>query len=242
MAQMNVFFDQLENSAEQQLLHELVNEAIEMYGRGMYYIPRRRNNPDKLYGADDVSSFDTAYMVPIYVSSFEGFQGDQTFMSKMGLEIRDRLILIIARKAFEEEILANEDARPVPEAGDLIYYPDNKKCFEIKYTDYLPTFYPLGTLPSYRLVCELFEYSNEHFSTGIPEIDVVETRLSTDALTYALRDADGTVLADADGLPLIAPFTLASVDPLSDNENLDTTGKGLIDWSEKNPFNDEQSY
>ena len=36
-------------------------------------------------------------------------------------------------------------------------------------------FYPLGTLYTWDVTCELFEYSNERISTGIPEIDSFET-------------------------------------------------------------------
>ena len=36
-------------------------------------------------------------------------------------------------------------------------------------------FYQLGNLPTFRLQCELFEYSDEDFDTGVPEIDDIET-------------------------------------------------------------------
>jgi len=238
----SVFFSNYDNDGEQQLLHDLVEESINIYGNEVQYLPRRRGNFDKLLGADDVSSFDTAYQIPMYIVSFEGFQGDQVFLSRFGLEIRDRVIFQVARRTFENEVVANEDFVR-PREGDLIYFPLNKKCFQIMFVDYLPVFYPMGTLPSYKLICELFEYSNETFKTGIEEIDSIQKNLSTDILTYALRNENGDVLTNEDGLPIVTEaYSQSSSVAQSDNQELQVLGDDLLDFSELNPFNDSQVY
>ena len=54
----NFYFKSLENTGEQNLLEDLIIEAIQIYGEDMYYIPRKITNYDKLYTADDQSVYD----------------------------------------------------------------------------------------------------------------------------------------------------------------------------------------
>ncbi len=65
-----------------------------------------------------------------------------------------------------------------PMEGDLIYFPYNEKCFQITFVEHESPMYPGGTLPQFVLTCDLLEYSNEIFITGIPEIDSIEDNLS----------------------------------------------------------------
>ena len=100
----------------------------------MYYIPRKLNNYDAVYGADDQSSYENAYPIEIYIKNVDGFQGDGNFMSKFGLEIRDRVVFSMAQRIFNEEI-GTFTNQVRPNEGDLIYFPLNKKCFQIKYVN-----------------------------------------------------------------------------------------------------------
>jgi hypothetical protein len=77
----------------------------------------------------------------------------------------------------------------------LIYFSLNEKCFSIKFVDNKPVFYPLGTLPSYKVTCELFEYSSERFMTGIPGIDALN-RYSEDSLLDAVLDTNNNIIVD----------------------------------------------
>jgi len=237
----NPFFEQ-GDPHEQDMLQSLNVEAIEIYGQMMVYLPRSLNNPDKIYGADDISSFDRAYPVEMYITSWEGFQGDQVFLSKFGLEIRDRVTFAIARRTFEKVI--GEDAElPRPREGDLVYFPLNKKCFEIKFVDYKPFFYQLSDLQTYGLVCELYEYSSEVFNTGIPEIDALQKEHSLNILDWGLKDDEGNYLMDENGDYLTLPgYDIEEIDRGADDVTIQRRGDEVIDFSEDNPFSESEPY
>ena len=100
----------------------------------MYYIPRKLNNYDPVYGADDQSSYEQAIMIEMYIKSINGFSGDGSFLSKFGLEIRDQVVFSVAQRIFSEEV-GTVTTQVRPNEGDLIYFPLNNKCFQIKFVN-----------------------------------------------------------------------------------------------------------
>tara|TARA_R100000081_G_scaffold46651_1_gene22031 strand:- start:29 stop:658 length:630 start_codon:yes stop_codon:yes gene_type:complete len=60
---------------------------------------------------------------------------------------------------------------PRPQEGDLIFLPMTNTFFEIDFVEHEDPFYQLQKLPTYKLRCTKFEYSDEKFDTGIAEID-----------------------------------------------------------------------
>ena len=131
----NFFFNNFNSSQEQNLLESLIIEAISIYGEQMYFIPRNINNFDQLYTADDQSSYTQTYAVPIYIENINGFTGDGNFMSKFGLEIRDQVTFSIAQRVFSEQVgIYTKLIRP--REGDILYFPLNNKCFQIKFSNF----------------------------------------------------------------------------------------------------------
>ncbi len=238
----NFYFNNFQNSQEQLLLENLIIESIKIYGEDMYYIPRTLNNKDELYGTDDISSYDEAILVELYIKNVDGFGGDGSFMSKFGLEIRDQVTFTIAKRVFEDEIgIARDFIRP--REGDCIYFPLNRKIFQIKYVDNKPIYYPLGALQMYDLTCELFEYSGEQFNTGIPEIDDIQDKLSLNIFDYGVLTQDNFMLATEDGDYIVTEnFKIGTVDPFSDNENIETEALEFLDFSERDPFSENGVY
>ena len=237
----STFFNNFGMSSEQELLEDLVVECIRIYGQDMYYLPRTRNNFDGVYYEDDVSSFDTAHLIEIYVKSVDGFGGQGSFLSKFGLEIRDQAVFSIARRTFANEITLERSEIVRPREGDLIYFPLNKKCFEIKYVDNKPFFYQLGDLQMFEVTVELFEYSNERFDTGIDDIDSLQLNHSFNAYDYGIVDENGFSLKSEDGRLIVDEeyvTNLATYDPARDNERIDNeiSEDDIIDWTESNPF------
>jgi len=231
----SVFFDKFANFGEQQLYEDLLVESIQIHGIDTYYVPRHLNNFDQLYGIDDVSSFDNAFLLEMYIKSVDGFTGDGSFFSKFGLEIRDQIVFTVARRSFMKEV-GDDMAMIRPNEGDLVYYPLNNKCFEIKFVDDKPFFYPFGELPSFDLTCELFEFSAEKFDTGVPEIDSIEV-LSQDMFTWAILDSSGIPILDSDEQLIVAEeATDARVDPLEDNEFIQGKSEVIVDQTETNRF------
>ena len=241
----NFFFNNFKSSQEQLLLEDLVVEAIRIYGEDMFYMPRNLGNYDRLYTADDQSYFNQAYLVELYIKSVDGFSGDGNFMSKFGLEIRDQVKFSIAQRTFNKEI-SPYTAFTRPREGDLIYFPLNNKCFQIKFVNKFEMFYQLGALQTWEMTCELFEYSNENFNTGIPEIDIIEKRYSTNIFDWTLRDEDGANLTDEDDNYIVMEsYNLETMDSGAENEtlragteNYPSGSDGFIDFSAIDPFSE----
>lgn len=214
-------------------------------GQDMLYLPRTIVNYDKLLGADDQSEYNKAILVELYIKSVDGFTGDGNFMSKFGVEIRDQVTFSIAKRTFEQEVgLYTQETRP--NEGDIIYFPLNKKCFQIKFVNKFEMFYQFGALQTYELTCELFEYSNEKFNTGIAEIDILQKNFSINIFDYAIMDEFGTNLLDESGNYLVTEqYKLDSIVVVADNDiilngsnNFPTGSNDFIDFSEGNPFSE----
>lgn len=234
----NFYFNNFSSSQEQQLIENLIYESIKIYGHEVYYIPKSFRSKDDLYLEDPSVSYNTAINIEMYIKNVDGFEGDGKFFSKFGLEIRDQITLTLARKAFYEEIGSSQGLER-PNEGDLIYFPLNGKVFQIKYVDSTKFFYQLGTLQTYDLVCEMFEYSGERLNTGIPDIDNMQSTYSPGFAAHRILTEDNFMLLDEDGYPLAnETFDLEVSDPISDNEELEIEGDSIIDFSEIDPFSE----
>lgn len=234
----NLYFDSYNFSNEQETLEGLIIESIQIYGEEMWYIPRKLNNYDPLLGADDQSSYENAYLLEMYIKSVDGFTGDGTFLSKFGLEIKDQVTFSVAQRRFTEEV-GEPQNQSRPNEGDLVYFPLNQKCFQIKYVNKFEMFYPLGKLYTWELTCELFEYSKENINTGIAEIDSIATNYSLNALDYTLLTEDGNnylTTEDNDILEL-ETSTISSL-PGDDTIPIQREASTFIDFSIKDPFSE----
>jgi hypothetical protein len=239
----SVYFNNYGSSQEQDLLHDLVIEAIRIYGVDMYYVPRELKRYDNIYGADTISEYNKAVLVELYVKSVDGFTGDGNFMSKFGLQIRDQAVFSISQRIFSEEVgIVTNQIRP--NEGDLIYFPLNEKCFKIMYVKKQEFFYPLGTLPTWEITVELFEYASERLNTGIAEIDRLQTDFSMNILDYVLATEDSNIITDELGnFITLENYDQSTINPAADNDAIQsgTTNYPLgsddfIDFSERNPF------
>jgi len=244
MCPTSVFFNNFTNSQEQILIEDLVIESIKIYGHDVFYCPRTLVNKDEIYGEDSISRYNTQYMVEMYVKNVMGFQGEGDFMSKFNLQIRDQMTLTIARRTFFDEI-GNVESIDRPQEGDLIYFPLNKKIFVVKFVEHEAIFYQMGSLQTYDLNCELWEYSNEILNTGIEDIDKLQKEYSFDMSVYGIMTEDGYVLKDEDGYDLIQEqynFTTQVGDSLEDNEEIQSEADGVLDFSERDPFSEGVPY
>ena len=158
--------------SEQNLVEDITIEAIRMYGHDVIYIPRTLVNRDFLFGEDTISKFEQGINIEMYISSVDGFEGEGDFASKFGIQIKDTVEFIVSKKTFQKN-LSHETTINRPREGDLIYLPLSKGLFEIKFVEHENPFYQLGKLYTYKLSCELFEYSQEDFDTGFTDVDSV---------------------------------------------------------------------
>ena len=230
---------------EQSLIEDLIIESIRIYGIEVLYMPRTIVNEDLLFSEDRLSKFDDAFPLEMYIKSVDGFEGDGDFLSKFGLEIRDSVQLTVSQRRFDEEVEWDKSTEDIgrPSEGDLIYLPLNNKIFEVKFVEHEAIFYQMGSLQTYDLRCELFEYSHERFDTGVESIDTIETTYSGDMGFYNITDESGNVMAMEDGSRIVQEgYRIENTDNSANNEFFETQTSdptlNFIDWSESNPFGD----
>jgi len=236
----NPFLNLYGHTDEQNLLDDLMIECIKATGMDMYYLPRKRTAFDQIYYEDNQSVFDQAYLIEVYMRSWEGFMGVPD-MTKFGYTIHDQFKFTMSRTRFEHEIKAKNSALTRPREGDLLYFTLNKRLFEITFVDNKTFFYQLGDLQIYDLSTELYRYSNERFETGIEDIDSIMEN-STNVFDYAIRDTEGNmVLDEANNVVISTEYDTQQkiVDPAVDNREIEgkaNTSANLFNWTEKNPF------
>ena len=175
------------SSGEQNLVQDLINEQLKIYGIDVYYIPRKLLKTDDILNEVQSSKFDDTFIIEAYLNNYDGYAPDSDIMTKFGLRLKNEISLVISKERFEEiispylaEIMSvarnyypGEDLviTDRPKEGDLIYFPLGERLFEIKRVEVEKPFYQLGKSYVFELSCELFEYEDEEISTGVSEID-----------------------------------------------------------------------
>ena len=92
------------SKGEQNLVQDLINEQLKMFGVEVYYIPRIFGNEKSVMEEVSRSNFANAIPIEGYVETFDGYSGAGTLLSKFGVQELDDLTLIISRERYEEEI------------------------------------------------------------------------------------------------------------------------------------------
>lgn len=193
----SVYFSQ-RYRPEQNLLEDLLIESMKIMGHDVFYIPRKIVKQDFILNEDVISTFDASFLIEMFVESVDGFEGDGDLMTKFGLETRDQVTLVCSRRRWNSLIgrhgYTNDSVRP--REGDLIYVPLTGGIFEIKFVEDKSPFFQLGgtgdtkgVIPTFKLTCELFEYSGQEIDTGIEEIDSIQ--IGHTQGSRALLDFDG---------------------------------------------------
>ena len=173
----NLYFNNFPKTitSEQLLVEDLVIEAMQMHGMDVFYMPRSsRDQVDYIFGEDVLKQYTKAYPLEMYLENVTGMDGEQDFISKFGLEIRDEITLLVSRRRFKSTV---PQVRPLE--GDLIYVPMVDGFFELVFAEHeneQAMFYTLGrgrggNVYVYALKLKQFVFSNEIVSTGIDIID-----------------------------------------------------------------------
>lgn len=212
---LNSVFNTWTPKTEQDMYENIIIEMIQIHGMELSYIPRELNNLDEIWHEDAISNFTNVYNIEAYLTSFSNYEGDGTFMSMVGIQVRDSIRLSISKKRFTEVFYG---VRERPFESDIIYLPQfNKRLFKIMKVDNSHQFYQLGKAYTWDLTCEMMEYSAEEISTGDYEMDakIEEYDLSN----------------DSDPADYDIPY-----DESATNEELDALSDNLIDLTKTNPF------
>lgn len=173
---LNPFFLQGAPS-EQNLIQDLINEQLRMYGVEVHYMPRKFITEKTVIREVIESEFDEAHPIEAYVENFEGYGDQTTILSKFGIQSTQEITLTISKERFETyltPLMEGKDNIKIsnrPKEGDLIYFPLGDRLFEIKFVEHEKPFYQLQKGYVYTLKCELFRYENEVIDTDVAEID-----------------------------------------------------------------------
>lgn len=163
-------------TSEQLLVEDLVIESMQINGMDVFYLPRQSGDGvDYLYGEDTSKKYTQAYPLEMYLEDVTGMDGEQDFISKFGLEIRDELKFLVSRRRFKATV-----GQFRPNEGDLIYVPLVQNFFEITFVEHendQAMFYTLGrgrggNVYVFALKLKQYVFSNEIIETGINEIDI----------------------------------------------------------------------
>ena len=178
-------------SGEQNLVQDLADEQIKLFGTDIYYLPRTLLNNNTL---DDIiySKFEEQFQIEMYLQNVEGF-GQSEFISKFGLKVTDEIKFIVSKRRWIQEATASEYkniARPLE--GDLLFFPLTKDLYEIKFVKVEAVFHQFGKLQFYEITAEIYEMGNESIDTGIPDIDLIENILSP-AINIVMLSGSGTI-------------------------------------------------
>ena len=246
MATVNQYFQDgrtIGRASEQSLYEDLIIESMRIYGIETYYITRKPFNYDAILGEDSGNTFEHAYPIEMYMENVTGYAGEDEIITKFGLDIRDSATFVVSRRRWKDTIgdTGNSVLDFRPTEGDIIYMPLTKSFFEIRKVDSQTPFFQAGKLYVFRMNCELFQYSSEVFSTGIPDIDDTFSQFTQDIDNFELLAEDGSpLLSDSDALtPLIEERYVTNNDPgNADNDSFTLERNATLDFSERNPFGD----
>lgn len=172
---VNAQIDWWNNTTEQDLMQDLMTEAIQFYGMDVVYLPRTMRREDRLYNEDVLSQFTTTYPLEVYIKSTGGWEGQGNFLDKFGLQIEHTVTVMVSRERFPEAV----PALTRPTEGDWVYFPQPiNKLFEVRFVENEKAqgqFYQLGSRTFYEIQLELYTYGHEEIRTGNTDIDFFET-------------------------------------------------------------------
>ena len=94
---LNPFFQQGSKS-EQNLVQDLINEQLKIYGVEVYYLPRKYVTSKTIIKEVIESKFENAFPIEAYVDTYDGYNGLGTLMSKFGIQEMDDLTITISKE------------------------------------------------------------------------------------------------------------------------------------------------
>lgn len=164
------------HSGEQNLVQDLVDEQIKLFGSDVYYIPRIVLQDSTL---DEVrySKYQEQFQIEMLLQNVMGFGDNSEFISKFGLRITDEIIFRVSTRRWDEEVAEHNPNLTLadrPNEGDLLYFPLTKDIYEIKFVGKEEPFFQFGKIQFYAITAEIYEIGSDDFDTGIEEIDAVE--------------------------------------------------------------------
>lgn len=165
-------------SGEQDLLQDLADEQIKLFGSDIYYLPRTLLRE---YALDDIiySKYLSQFQVEMLLQNVDGFGSPSEFISKFGLRVTDEITFTVSQRRWSQASTGtNLNVPGRPNEGDLLFFPLTKALYEIKFVEKREPFFQLGKIYFYTMTAEIYELGNDVFDTGVEDIDEIELELS----------------------------------------------------------------
>lgn len=174
---------------EQNLVQDLVDEQIKLFGTDVYYLPRTLLKDNTL---DDViySKFEDQFQIEMLLQNVEGFGDQAEFINKFGLKVTDEVRFTVSKRRWTQEATSfGLDIRPFE--GDLLFFPLTKNLYEIKFVQNEVAFHQLGKLYFYEITAEIYDVGNEKIDTGVADIDLFD-RITSAAINIVMLANSGS--------------------------------------------------
>jgi hypothetical protein len=166
-------------SGEQNLLQDLTDEQIKIFGSDIYYLPRTILREHAL---NDIvyQKYKDQFQVEMLLQNVEGFGNQSEFISKFGLRITDEIRFVVSERRWLQASSGHTLYIPErPNEGDLLYVPLTKALYEIKFVQRISPFFQLGKIYFYTITAEIYEIGDDDINTGVEQIDEIELLFSS---------------------------------------------------------------
>ena len=91
-------------ASEQNLVADLVAEAIQIHGHDVYYLDRTLVAEDTVFGTDALSKYETQVPIEMYMEdSGGGFAGEKELMSQFGLQNLSEATFVVSKTRFQDK-------------------------------------------------------------------------------------------------------------------------------------------
>jgi pimeloyl-ACP methyl ester carboxylesterase len=190
------YFNSYQNPVEATLLEDLIGEVIFLHGFTAHYIPNTNDAyRDLVYGDDPLKKFTEAYALDTYLVNSSDYGDEADFFSKFGLEVKNSVKIQFTVREFD---ITTPALYVRPREGDLMWIPflkNNGELYEIKFVNTSKDLHALVRSKPYfyELSLEPFKYNDEHITTGVDIIDVVE-HLNSYQTTFNLGLGSGNYI------------------------------------------------
>jgi len=193
---------------EQRLVEDLIIESLKIYGHDVYYLPRTQVKLDTLFGEDILSQFTQAYPIEMYLTNVDGWAGEKEIFTKFGIEVRDKATFVVAKRRWENS---------VEQMAQLVQLPERPAEGDLIYLPKTDAMFEI------KFVEHLDPFFQVERSANIYAYDV-------------LAQTGDRILTQAGGSIISSSYSLENNNILSDNDDFQTQGQSILDFSIINPF------
>ena len=208
-------FNKEEISADIQLMNDLFEGGVRLYGNDIIYIRQEYLNVEDTFGEHLTKILDKSTPMMAFIEDTEGWGGEGDMFSKFGLRNIEDMKMQIPKNMFH-------DLGWYPRVGDLIYTPVAKALWEIEsvHDDKDNTFRPLGQYVSYIIGCKSYLYDHVEASEELLASEDQHIETSTKVLFGDGSETDNAVV----------------VDVTEKNDPIEQAKQGVVDDSEDDPL------